>query len=362
MRDADAIDEQLGGKLRELAPSEADSALVEDLVAARLFGSSARPAKIDRFTILDVVGSGGMGTVYAAHDPKLDRKVAIKVVRSAPSSSETSSLAQARLVREARVLAQLTHPNVVTIHEWGVHDERVFVVMEFIAGVSLDQWLSASPRPWTEVLELFMRAGEGLASAHALGIVHRDFKATNLLVGSDGRPRVVDFGLARPIDSRAPAQRQVASGRTFDYSITATGRVSGTPGYLAPELLGGAKASPQSDIYAFCVTLLEAARTRSTDAMPGEVIDVLLRGLVPDPRARWSDMGELLEALRQAASGGRRQAPTRLGVVGLSGVIVAVLGLEWFGIVDLGDGVLIVALVLLVVGLALVLRAARARR
>jgi serine/threonine protein kinase len=329
MRDAEVIDEQLGGKLRELAPAAADSALVEDLVAARLFGGATQPAKIDRFTVLELVGSGGMGTVYAAHDPKFDRKVAIKVVRSVPDSGETLALAQARLVREARVLAQLTHPHVVSIHEWGVHDERVFVVMEFIAGVSLDQWLRSSARPWTEVLELFTRIGEGLASAHALGIVHRDFKATNVIVGTDGRPRVVDFGLARPIGPRAPIDRSIASGRTtFDYSITGTGKVSGTPGYLAPELLRGAKASAQSDIYAFCVTLLEAADARSNDTMPGEVIDVLLRGLAPDPSKRWLDMNQLLEALRVAASRAHRRtkAPRKMQLyVGLIATFVFVV-------------------------------------
>lgn len=326
MPDPEATDEPLAGE----QPRFSADSLLEDLVAARLFGPTTPPATIGRFTVLDLIGSGGMGRVYAAHDPDLDRKVAIKVVRNVPGPEESLALAQARLTREARVLAQLNHPNVVEVHECGVHDQQVYLVMELVHGVTLDSWLRERVRPWTEVLALVLAAGEGLASAHALGIVHRDFKATNVIVGTDGRPRVVDFGLARPMSARPPAAAPTASGpTTFDYSITGTGRISGTPGYLAPELLGGARASPRSDIYAYCVTLLEAADARSTDAMPGEIIDVALRGLVEDPSKRWSDMPQLLDALRGAAREvQRRITRVRIGwAIGLGALVLGLGGL-----------------------------------
>ncbi len=326
--------------LRELA-SQSDASIVEDLVATRLFGSASQPATIGRFRVLELVGSGGMGTVYAAHDPELDRKVAIKVVRGTPAASEAAEQAQSRLVREARVLARLTHPNVVALHEVGLHDEQVFLVMEFIEGVRLDEWLATRSRPWLEVLELFLAVGEGLAAAHALGIVHRDFKPANVLVDRQDRPRVVDFGLARPVDARAIAGHDAASGRTFEYSITASGWVGGTPGYMAPELFTGAKATPQTDAYAFCIALLEALSAAPSadpddaverDEAPGELISPLLRGIAADPEARWPGMQPLLEALRDAARRGRQHTSPRPRAW------------VWIGVATLAAGALALAL------------------
>jgi serine/threonine protein kinase len=296
-------DSDLDALLRAAAQPKGDATRVVDIVAARLFRSCSQKPKLGRFELLDVLGSGGMGTVYAAYDPMHAHKVAIKVVRG-DGSDEASAAAQARLVREAKLAARLQHPNVVTVLEQGLHDGNVYVVMEFIDAQPLDRWLRAEPRSWAEVLEPFLGAGAGLAAAHAIGIVHRDFKPANVLVGVDGRARVVDFGLARPImPASGDGSRGVASfdrSRSFDYSITGSGKVSGTPTYMAPELFDGRPATPKADVYAFCVSLLEAWNT-ATARPPGKATDVLLRGVAQRPDSRWSGMPELLDQLTRAA-------------------------------------------------------------
>jgi serine/threonine protein kinase len=295
--------------LREVVQPQQGSARVVDIVAARLFRSVAPPPSIGRYELLEVLGSGGMGTVYAARDPERDCKVAIKVVRAADSGEDCSN-AEARLVREARLAARLHHPNVVEVFEQGCCDGCVFVVMELIEGTPLDRWLAARPRPWAAVLAPFMQAGEGLAAAHAIGIVHRDFKPANVLVGADGHARVLDFGLARPIftGSRREWSPTATGSHSFDYSITNTGKVSGTPDYMAPELFTGAHANPKTDIYAFCVALLEAWSAAGSEQVPapGAAIDVLLRGVTHDPAERWSSMAELLTALTRVTNKPRR--------------------------------------------------------
>jgi predicted Ser/Thr protein kinase len=341
-RTVDERTQAVEGALRALADDGPEAAWVEDIVAARLFTSVRPPVRVGRFGVLEVMGSGGMGTVYAAHDPELDRKVALKVVRSSPTSDEPPHAARSRLLREARVLARLTHPNVVTIHEHGIHEGQVFLVMELVDGVPLHEWLAVGTRPWTEIVELFLGAAEGLAAAHAIGIVHRDFKPANVLVGRDGRPRVVDFGLARPIAREPPASPRAAGARAaaIEYSITATGLVSGTPGYIAPELLAGAKASPRTDVYAFCIALLAALSPGSAQqgqgasarpqAIPGAVIDALLRGIAADPDARWPTMAPLIAVLRSASgSAPRRGSPVREGEQawrGLAALCVVLVG------------------------------------
>lgn len=293
MQDSDH-DSDFDALLRAAAQPRGDAARVVDIVAARLFRGHSQQPKIGHYELLDVLGSGGMGTVYAAHDPVHGRKVAIKVVR-ADESNEESAAAQARLVREARLAARLQHPNVVSVLEQGLHEGNVYVVMEFIDAVPLDRWLVAEPRSWIDMLAVFLGAGAGLAAAHAIGIVHRDFKPANVLVEVDGRARVVDFGLARPIVTSFDDR-----GHSFDYSITGTGKVSGTPKYMAPELFDGSPASPKADLYAFCVALLEAWNVASIRP-PGEAVDVLLRGASPAPSNRWSGMPELLDRLEGIA-------------------------------------------------------------
>lgn len=160
-------------------------------IAARLFGEDLPPPRIGRFPVLETLGNGGMGIVYAAVDPELDRRVAIKQIRTWALSPKI----RGRFAREARALARLAHPNVVHVYEVGIEEHALFIVMELVEGTTLKRWLEVS-RPRAEILERFIAAGRGLAAAHEANIIHRDFKPANVLVGRDGRVRVVDFGLA----------------------------------------------------------------------------------------------------------------------------------------------------------------------
>src|SRR4051812_11478197 len=233
----------------------------------------ARGSSVGRYLILDVIGEGGMGVVYAAFDPELDRRVAVKLLQARPTAVAGSKGAQAWLVREAQALARLSHPNVIEVYDVGtLPGERVFVAMELVAGVTLRDWLK-QPRDWRDVLAALRGAGAGLAAAHAAGLVHRDFKPGNVLVSAvDGRARLMDFGLAR-MDfghARLPAEavQAPAAPRGSDAniklrgplhdSLTITGSVVGTPAYMAPEICDGRLADPRSDQFAFGVTLYEA--------------------------------------------------------------------------------------------------------
>ena len=161
-------------------------------VAAALFGGPAPRVRVGRYELIGRLGAGGMGVVHRAHDPELDRPVAVKLLRAEASSDDK---ARARMLREARALAKLSHANVVQIYEIGEHEQRTFLVMEYVDGSTLAHWLEQQ-RPWPEVLARFVAAGRGLAAAHRAGVVHRDFKPENVLLGRDGSVRVADFGLA----------------------------------------------------------------------------------------------------------------------------------------------------------------------
>ncbi len=231
-----------------------DSLLRRDL-KSRIFGA-ATTVHIGRYEVLRRIGRGGMGTVYVAHDPELDRKVALKILRADRHSGRD------RMLAEARALARLTHPNVVTVHEVGVHDDRVFVAMEFVEGVTLRSWLERSPSR-ADLWSVFAQAARGLQAAHHAGLVHRDFKPENLLIGDDGRVRVVDFGVVKAADSLDPER----TGGTFDSSsalpdLTLTGQLLGTPAYMAAEQFLGSTVDARTDVFAFCVTLYEAVTGR----------------------------------------------------------------------------------------------------
>ena len=177
------------------------------------------PQQIGRFMVLSTLGRGGMGVVYTAYDPELDRKVALKLVHLR-GDAEHLALARERLLHEAQTVAQLSHPNVVAVYEVGSVDDQVFLAMEYVRGDSLRVWLQ-TPRPWRELLAVFLQAGAGLDAAHKAGIVHRDFKPDNALVDREGRVRVVDFGLAE--------QREVLNLR--DSSVS---RSTGSAGAAPP--------------------------------------------------------------------------------------------------------------------------------
>ncbi len=194
----------------------------------------ARGASLGRYLVIDEIGAGAMGTVYSAFDPELSRKVAVKVLHEAADGEDRQ-----RLVREGQAIARLAHPNVVAVHDVGTQDGAVFMAMELVEGETVREWL-ATPRSWQEVRDVFAQAGRGLAAAHAAGLVHRDVKPANILVGADGRVRVGDFGLAR----EAGADDE-------------TGR-AGTPAYMSPEQIRGRGSDARSDQFSFCVALHEA--------------------------------------------------------------------------------------------------------
>ncbi|MCH9686827.1 MAG: serine/threonine protein kinase, partial [Deltaproteobacteria bacterium] len=231
-------------------------------------------ATVGRYLILDLLGSGGMSVVYGAYDPQLDRRVALKLMRTTQDGRDQQHVRD-RLLREAQSLARLAHPNVVTVHDVGTVADQVFVAMEYVEGQTLTDWLEPARTP-TEVVEVMRAAGRGLAAAHEGGLVHRDFKPDNVMIDGQGRVRVMDFGLAAP--SGSPSSDVVAidldsdvlgphtavsgdasfSGDALGTPLTMTGAVMGTPAYMAPEQHSGGRTGPATDQFSFCVTLHEA--------------------------------------------------------------------------------------------------------
>lgn len=295
-------------------PTETVS-LYEEEIAPPGAPPLGRGAAVGRYVILDPVGAGGMGVVYAAYDPELDRRVALKLLAPERSGGEPGRL---RLLREAQALARLAHPNVVAVHDAGTFGERVFVALELVEGETLGRWLRAEPRPWREVLARFLPAGRGLAAAHAAGLVHRDFKPENVLLGTDGRVRVADFGLARALEEPEEAP----------------GAAPGTPAYMAPEQRRGMAADARSDQFSFCVALHEALygerpSARETPAgtqVPGWLRDVVLRGLKANPEERYPAMDDLLRELERDPAAVRRRWLAAAAIVILAGGLFGGLG------------------------------------
>ncbi|PCC69612.1 Tetratricopeptide repeat-containing protein [Nannocystis exedens] len=271
------------------------------------------PRTIGRYRVIGRIGAGGMGTVYAAHDPMLGREVAIKLARvDGPGSFES------RLLREARLLAQVRHPNVVEIHEIGKFRGQIFIVMARIHGQTLRAWQREQPRPWRETVAKYVAAARGLQAAHAAGLVHRDFKADNVLVGDDGRVYVVDFGLARPtgvavdVAGEAPPAATPIASPSLDSPLTRTGAVVGTPAYMAPEQRAGRPPDVRSDIYSFCVSLYEALHGQRPEyrsdptatrprrrEVPRRIDRALARGLAPAASQRYATFEPLVAALER---------------------------------------------------------------
>jgi serine/threonine protein kinase len=293
-----------------------------------LFGSVRDTLQVGRYKIEEPLGSGAMGAVYRAEDPELCRSLAVKMIRRA----DVGEAMRARFIREARALARLNHPNVVTIHDVGEHERQTFIAMEYVRGKTLREWLCAERRSWPVVVQAYVAAGRGLAAAHAAGLVHRDFKPANVIVADDGRIVVVDFGLARRSDEpEAPAGLEddgaAAQPRDEDplcVTVTRTGTRMGTPAYMSPEQLQGELTDTRSDQFSFCAALYEGlfgqrpfegdtveelavqvvdGHLRSPDSCTrvlARVFNVLRRGLSVDPRARFETMEALLDALDRA--------------------------------------------------------------
>jgi eukaryotic-like serine/threonine-protein kinase len=339
-----------------MAPSPESSTPASEVILER-------GRAIDRFVVLGLVGRGGMGEVYAAYDPELDRKVAIKLLRARGDSEE----GKARLLREAQATAKLQHPNVVVVYDVGTFGDSVFLAMEFVEGRTVNGWLHAAPRSRREILDVYLAAGRGLAAAHAAGLVHRDFKPDNVMVTNDGQVRVMDFGLARQLgEPDAAARRSNASllaspattageratfsealsesydpdatrevgrgggpevvspsGKYLSIKLTQTGAMLGTPAYMAPEQFAVRATDERTDQFSFCVALYEALYGKrpfggetfvalmtsvTTGAVsvppprtkvPAWIRKVLLRGLQTAPERRFSSVNSLLAALQK---------------------------------------------------------------
>jgi formylglycine-generating enzyme required for sulfatase activity len=308
--------------------------------------------RVDRYQILEIIGRGGMGEVYAAYHPDLDRRIALKVVNE--TGPETADR-RVRLLREARAIARLSHPNVITVYDAGTFGDRVYVAMEFVDGQTIDRWLAAAPRSWREILDVFVAAGRGLAAAHAAGIVHRDFKPQNVMIGRNGAVRVMDFGLAllaqASEDPPAPAQVPAEATRAAALpTVTREGLVLGTPAYMAPEQFKGDPAGARTDQFSFCVALYEALHGErpfqgqgvislsfnitegelrpppNTGNIPAWVRRPILRGLRPDPKQRHPSMDALIAAIDHDPASRRRR---RLGVAAATSIVLASLVVAW---------------------------------
>lgn len=285
---------------------------------------------LGRYVVLERIGHGGMGSVYAAYDPHLDRKVAVKVLHQASDLELTPSDARDRLLREAHSLARLNHRNVVTVFDVGRSHTDVFIAMEYVRGKHLGKWLGETPRSIEDILEVFRAAGEGLAAAHSEGIVHRDIKPENLIVGDDGIVRVIDFGIAgtanpkrNPSETLAIVEPNSAESSPVS-NLTQAGTIMGTPAYMAPEQFKAEAVDHRTDQFGFCVALYEALYQTSPfydvddDGLPARITrvlsgtiapappdtevpdwlrDVVVRGLSPDSDSRHASMQELGEAL-----------------------------------------------------------------
>jgi tetratricopeptide (TPR) repeat protein/predicted Ser/Thr protein kinase len=309
-----------------------------------------------RYLLLARLGSGGMGVVHAAYDPVLDRKVALKLLRPG-DGDEDDSVARGRLLREARALARVSHPNVVHVYEVGtLEDKQVYIAMEYIEGQTLRAWQKQSRRPYREVLAHYRAAGRGLQAAHEAGLVHRDFKPDNVVLGKDGRVVVLDFGLAVAPEVAAPGAE-------------ASSDVVGTRPYMAPEQHVGGSIDARTDQYSFCLALYEAlygqrpftdarplgegeeagsaAVSETTPAgpswlvrqkfrrrvpppppdsdVPGWLRQVVLRGLSAEPAERWPTMAAVLVELARDPAARRRRWAAAAGAL----AVVAALGVMY---------------------------------
>jgi tetratricopeptide (TPR) repeat protein/tRNA A-37 threonylcarbamoyl transferase component Bud32 len=367
--DAPPVD---AGEDAAFQPRDISDQLVKSKVRSALFQKPRQPLKISRFVLLERIGTGGMGEIYAAYDSQLERKVAIKLLR--PEMRTANARARQRLLREAQTLARVSHPNVVHVYEAGETGDQVYLAMELVLGVPLNRWLEQfdadRERRWQVILDKLVAAGRGLAAIHDAGLLHRDFKPANVLVRPDGRVCVVDLGLARSaagtseatvtaVDRHAsvagePDDPPDGARTSFDDRLTMTGMLVGTPAYMAPEQITGGVADHRSDQFSFCVALYEAlygarpfrgqdfttlrdsvtsgeimappARSR----VPGWLWKVLARGLANQPGDRYPSMAVLLAALERVSARKRQRwvAAAALlcgGVVAGSAAVLGVL-------------------------------------
>lgn len=296
-----------------------DDPQIRASVRAALFGESGRSENsLAGYRVIKVIGRGGMGVVYAARDERLERTVAIKRLRRGLVGEKGTE----RFLREARALAKLSDPNIVTLHDVRQHDDELLMVMEYVEGKTLADWIALDQPRWAAVVPVFVQAARGLAAAHRLGIVHGDFKPHNAILGNDGRVRVLDFGLVS-VSEKSTLALAPESNSPELMNSTRGDELRGTPAYLSPEQWGGHPRSVFSDQFSFCVSLHEAlfgqrpynAQTPLELAsnviagrrvavprhisVPGWLERVVDRGLATRPEDRWTSMEALLEALER---------------------------------------------------------------
>ncbi|MEM6989853.1 MAG: serine/threonine-protein kinase [Myxococcota bacterium] len=311
-------------------------------IESALFGSKS-VVQVGRYELIRQLGAGGMGAVYEAHDPKLGRSVAVKVLLRRYTQDPR---ARQRLKREAAAMAQLSHPQVVQVFEVGEERGESFIARELVDGEPLAAWLDTE-RSIDAIRRVFGEAARGLAAAHAAGIVHRDFKPHNVLVDTQGGAKVMDFGLASSLGG--PATQPPASepeAKDIAGALTETGAHLGTPQYMSPEQHHGREVGPASDQWSFCVALHEAVHgvlpfagettgqvraaiddmqiRRGSRDVPSWLDAIIGRGLQPSPAARFAGMVDLAEALRRGPRS--RSWLWGLAVVGAVGVAVAIAG------------------------------------
>lgn len=346
---SDAAD-QMRGALPAI--DHLDMVQVRTRAERALFGSAA-PAKLGRYVLLGKTTGGGMGVVHAAYDPELHRKVALKVVHPRTQHDR----AHERLLVEARSLARLDHPNVVKLHDVLTHDDQVVLVMEWVEGDTLAAWERAGSRSWREIVQVYLQAAHGLSAAHGVGVVHRDFKPANAILGADGRARVLDFGLASPVigptgaaPTGEPALASGSTDRAWPDGLTASGAMVGTFAYAPPEQLLGGAATPASDQFSFAVALHRALEgvapfagddiasrcaaiaagaiqiARDRRAVPAWLRAILARALASDAARRFPSMQALISALTRPRGWRRWRAPAALAAVAIA---AAVAGLGW---------------------------------
>jgi eukaryotic-like serine/threonine-protein kinase len=308
------------GSVTDVGSGEESSAIAwVEQIQQRLKTSFSPGDTLGRYEIRGCAGIGGMGMVYEAHDPELDRRVALKLLRP-----HRRAEGQRRLLREARSLAKLSHPNVVSVFDVGTDEGSVFIAMEFIDGPTLREWLAEAPSAG-EIFEVFAEAGRGLAAAHDRGLVHRDFKPDNVLVGEDGRVVVTDFGLAR----------HRFSSESDD--VTREGAIVGTPAYMAPEVRSGGDIDARSDQFSFAVALYQALHGHlprvdlplmqgaRTDKLPWRVRRLVRRALAGEPSKRFPTMHGLVAELERC--GAPRRGRTALAVAAAAVLLAATLAI-----------------------------------
>ncbi len=298
-------------------------------------------SQIGRYEVIRAVGRGGMGVVYLARDPQLDRAVALKLVRPSLQEDERADHFERRLMREARAMAKLSHPNVLTIYDVGLHGQQVFLASEWIDGCTLDEWMGKGPHRWRSVVKRFTSAARGLAAAHRAGLVHRDFKPSNVMLGNDERVHVFDFGLVKAI---RPSVGDITTQLSGQFVV-------GTPAYMSPEQMTGEAADERSDQFSFCVALYEALAERrpfsgrniteilsnigagqisEPKKIPKWLWDMLKKGLSRDPDARHDSMRVIVDILEKGIRHSKRRSALAVGVFGAAAAMAAGIG-YWSG-------------------------------